>query len=123
MTSLERRPTSGISSSVTVNFRTTRYLGTTGSSCGTDVLVDVEEVVRVVLGLDLRQALVVVPVGRLDALLALFQSHHVQRPAAERVRMERLPVADAPVAQGAGRLGLGIGIDADDDLRPVRVAV
>ncbi len=41
-----------------------------------DILVDTEQIVRVVLRLNRRQALVVVAVGRLDAVLALVH-HHV----------------------------------------------
>src|SRR5215213_1659941 len=84
-----------------------------------NVLVDVEEVVRVVLGLDLRQARIVVAVRRLDPLLTLLQAHHVQRPAAGRIRVHRFPIADAPIAELV--LDRGIRINADDDLREVGV--
>ena len=65
-----------------------------------DVLVDPEHVVRVVRRLDLREAGVVRAVGRLHARLALVH-HEVDVGAARRVRVQRLPVADRPVASAA----------------------
>jgi hypothetical protein len=55
-----------------------------GRSLWLDVLVDVEQVVRVVFTLDLPQALVVAPVRRLHSLLAFFH-HEVDVRAAHRV--------------------------------------
>src|SRR5436309_7764787 len=88
----ERLPTSGISSSATSKRRTTRYLGTTLLSCGRlDVLVHVEEIARVVLGLDLGESRVVLAVRGLDPVLALLH-HHVHVRAARRERIARLVV-------------------------------
>src|SRR5579864_1574446 len=51
---------------------------------GPDVLIDVEQVGRVVHVLDRHQAVVIVPIRRSDALLALIH-HHVHVGAAHRV--------------------------------------
>src|SRR5436190_10954157 len=104
----ERVPTSGISFSTTSNLRTTMYLGKLlPSGRGLDVLVHVEDVVRIVLPLDLREPVVVLAVGGLNSLLALVHDH-VQVGAAGRIRMERLLVADRPLAHraGVGRIGI-----------------
>src|SRR5437868_7990622 len=94
----ERLPTSGISSSPTSNFLTTRSLGTSLLSARRlDVLVHVEEVVRVVRRLDLGEPLVVLAVARLHAILALLH-HHVHVGAARRERVERVVVAARPGA-------------------------
>src|SRR5947207_10578303 len=76
-------------------------LSLSGCSAGTDVLVHVEEVVRVVLCLGLRQPLVVAAVGGLNPLLSLLH-HEVDVGAAEGVWMKRLPVVDGP---GPDRVG------------------
>ncbi len=87
---------------------------------GLDVLVDPEGVVRVVGRLHRGQPVVVVAVAGPDALPALVH-HHVHVRAARRVRVQRLEVVDAPLAQRADVRR--VGIDAGVDRGPARVAV
>src|SRR4051812_36482910 len=86
-----------------------------------DVLVDPEDVLRVVLGLDPRESVVVVAVRRLHALLARVAfAHEVHVAAARRVRVDRVPVPDAPVTHLAGARRVAVG--AEDDRGPLPVA-
>ena len=57
-----------------------------------DVLVDVEQVVRVVALLDLRQPVVIAAVRRPDPLLTLVFHHHVDVGAASRCGVQLFPI-------------------------------
>src|SRR5271170_3011629 len=63
---------------------------------GLDVLVDVEDIVRVVPLLDPGEPVVVAAVGRLDPVLALVHQE-VDVPAAGRGRVQLLPVVPGPL--------------------------
>src|SRR5438105_10404431 len=83
--------------------------------CGLDVLIHAKEIGGIVLALDGRQALVIVPVARFDALLALFH-HEIHVRAARRIGMHILPVLPGPVDDEV--FVRRIGIDSHDHLGP-----
>src|SRR5262245_49802065 len=89
-------------------------------ACGLDVLVDVEDVVRVVAPLYPGEPVVVAAVGGLDPVLAL-EHHEVDVGAAGRRRMQRLPVLLCPLRY-PGDVG-GVRVDADDDTCPAAIPV
>jgi hypothetical protein len=76
---------------------TLRRVDRTASGGGRDVLIDVEQVVGVVLGLHLGQAVVVVAVRRPDAVTTFALTEEVHVGAAGRERMDVLVVVDRPV--------------------------
>src|SRR3954451_8071307 len=78
-----------------------------GRSARLDVLVDPEEVLRVVRRLDAGQAVVVVAVARAHPLLALVH-HHVHVRAAGRVGVQRVEVVDGPVPDRLDVLRVGV---------------
>src|SRR5579864_4491438 len=73
---------------------------------GLDVLIHAEEIRWIVLVLDGGQALVVVPIGGFDALLAFFH-HEIHVRAARRIGVQILPVLPGPVDDAVlvGRVG------------------
>src|SRR5690606_42012693 len=93
-----------------------------GAACSRrgDVLVDAEQVARVVVRLDRGQARVVVAVAGPDPFVALVH-HHVHVRSAGRVRMQRLVVVDGPLADGV-RVGR-VRIHTGEDRAPGGVAV
>src|SRR5262249_4594192 len=85
-----------------------------------DVLVDVEDVLRVVALLDPGEPVVVAAVGGPDPVLALGH-HEVDVGAAGRGRVQRLPVLPGPLRH-RGHVGR-VRVDADDDAGPAAVAI
>jgi hypothetical protein len=85
-----------------------------------DVLIHTEEIGWIVLALDGRQALIVVPVAGFDALLALFH-HEIYVRAARRMGMQIVPVLSGPVHDAVliGR----VGIDSHNHLGPGGIPV
>jgi len=91
------------------------------SASRSDILVEPEEVGRIVVLLCRRESIVIRAVSGLDARFALIIHHEVRVGAGKIVRMDRSPIGLRPFLQnrGIGR----IGIDTRDRRRPNRVAV
>ena len=83
-----------------------------------DVLVDVEKVIRIVLPLNFRQSIVVVAVGRFNPVDSFFH-HEIYVSASQCVGMNGFPVFLGP-RRNRFRLGR-VGTDTRDDHRPRRV--
>src|SRR6266516_2346030 len=83
---------------------------------GLDVLIHAKEIGGIVLALDGRQALVVVPIARFDALLSLLFHHEIHVGAARRVGMHIVPVLPGPVDDEV--LVRRVRIDSPDHLGP-----
>src|SRR5688500_16656302 len=76
-----------------------RHNRATGSSSRLDVLVDVEEIVRVILALYLGKPLIVVAIGGAHALLSLVIHHHVDIRTPCRIGMNGIPIGARPADQ------------------------
>ena len=74
------------------------------SGRGPDVLVDPEQVVRVVLGLDLRPAACIAEIGAGDPVLLFFR-HEIDVDAAGRERFARLEQGPRPGDAGSSSAG------------------
>src|SRR5262245_54742787 len=69
------------------------------SSGGLDVLIDAEEVRRIVFLLDGRQALIIVAIACFDPCLAVVSIHEVDVGTTWIEFMDRIPIATPPTFQ------------------------
>jgi hypothetical protein len=80
-----------------------RLLGPAPSGGRLDVLVDPEQIGRIIFALHGRQPGIVCPVGRLEPGVALIVHHEIRIGAAEVERMHRLPIGLGPSRDGEAR--------------------